>query len=101
MIRSPFPDVQVPVTPLTEFVLARAGELGDKPALIDAPTGRTITNAQLSASVSAVAAWLAAWGLRKGDVFAHYAPNRPEFPSTRLAPGETYRQTTEYVFGLA
>jgi aldose 1-epimerase len=30
----------------------------------------------------------------------HYpdAPNRPEFPSTRLAPGETYRQTTEYVF---
>ena len=26
------------------------------------------------------------------------APNRPEFPSTRLAPGETYRQTTEYVF---
>ncbi len=27
------------------------------------------------------------------------APHRPEFPSTRLAPGETYRQTTEYVFG--
>jgi aldose 1-epimerase len=26
------------------------------------------------------------------------APNRPDFPSTRLAPGETYRQTTEYVF---
>ncbi|HMF44416.1 MAG TPA: aldose epimerase family protein [Polyangia bacterium] len=26
------------------------------------------------------------------------SPNRPEFPSTRLAPGETYRQTTEYVF---
>jgi len=26
------------------------------------------------------------------------SPNRPDFPSTRLAPGETYRQTTEYVF---
>ena len=26
------------------------------------------------------------------------SPHRPEFPSTRLAPGETYRQTTEYVF---
>jgi len=26
------------------------------------------------------------------------SPNRPAFPSTRLAPGETYRQTTEYVF---
>ena len=26
------------------------------------------------------------------------SPHRPEFPSARLAPGETYRQTTEYVF---
>jgi aldose 1-epimerase len=26
------------------------------------------------------------------------SPHRPEFPSTRLAPGETYRQTTEYLF---
>jgi len=26
------------------------------------------------------------------------SPNRPEFPSARLQPGETYRQTTEYVF---
>jgi aldose 1-epimerase len=29
------------------------------------------------------------------------SPNRPEFPSTRLAPGETYRQTTEYVFAAS
>jgi aldose 1-epimerase len=29
------------------------------------------------------------------------SPNRPDFPSTRLAPGETYRQTTEYVFPAA
>jgi len=28
------------------------------------------------------------------------SPNRPEFPSARLQPGETYRQTTEYVFPL-
>jgi aldose 1-epimerase len=26
------------------------------------------------------------------------APHFPAFPSTRLAPGETYRQTTEYLF---
>ena len=26
------------------------------------------------------------------------SPHHPDFPSTRLAPGETYRQTTEYVF---
>ena len=29
------------------------------------------------------------------------SPHRPEFPSTYLAPGETYRQTTEYVFSNA
>jgi aldose 1-epimerase len=26
------------------------------------------------------------------------SPHRPDFPSARLAPGETYRQTTEYLF---
>jgi acyl-CoA synthetase (AMP-forming)/AMP-acid ligase II len=79
MIRSPFPDVEIPDVPLTPFVLARAGELGDKPALVDAPTGRTITYAQLAESVRAVAAGLADLGFGKGDVFAHYAPNLPEY----------------------
>jgi acyl-CoA synthetase (AMP-forming)/AMP-acid ligase II len=63
----------------TEFVFARAGERGDKPALIDATTGRTITYAQLVESVRAVAAGLAGRGFGKGDVFAHYAPNLPEY----------------------
>lgn len=33
----------------------------------------------------------------------HYqdSPNRPEFPSTVLRPGETYRSASEYRFGLA
>jgi acyl-CoA synthetase (AMP-forming)/AMP-acid ligase II len=79
MIRSPIPDVEIPDVPLTPFVLARAGELGDKPALIDAPTGRTITYAELTESVRAVAAGLAERGFGKGDVFAHYAPNLPEY----------------------
>jgi acyl-CoA synthetase (AMP-forming)/AMP-acid ligase II len=79
MIRSPFPDVEIPDTPLTDFVLARACELADEPALIDAPTGRTISYGQLAESVRAVAAGLAARGFGKGDVFAHYAPNLPEY----------------------
>src|ERR671937_3131768 len=79
MIRSPFPDVEIPDVTLTDFVLARTGELGEKPALIDAPSGRTITYAQLAESVRAVAAGLAERGFGKGDVFAHYAPNLPEY----------------------
>jgi acyl-CoA synthetase (AMP-forming)/AMP-acid ligase II len=79
MLRSPFPDVEIPDVALTELVLARAGELGDRPALIDAPSGRSITYAQLAESVRAVAAGLAERGFGKGDVFAHYAPNLPEY----------------------
>src|ERR671930_2279980 len=79
MIRSPFPDVEIPDVPLTPFVLARAGELGDKPALIDAPTGRTITYAELAESGRAAAAGLADLGFGKGAIFAHYAPNLPEY----------------------
>jgi len=64
MLRSPFPDVEIPDVPLSDFVLARAGELGDKPALVDGPSGRAITYAQLAGSVRAVAAGLANWGFR-------------------------------------
>jgi aldose 1-epimerase len=33
----------------------------------------------------------------------HYpdSPNRPEFPTTLLRPGQTYRQTTIYRFSVA
>jgi acyl-CoA synthetase (AMP-forming)/AMP-acid ligase II len=79
VIRSPFPDIEIPEVPLTDFVLAHASELGDKPAFIDAPSGRTITYAELADSVRAGAAGLDERGFRKGEVFAHYAPNSPEY----------------------
>jgi acyl-CoA synthetase (AMP-forming)/AMP-acid ligase II len=79
MIRSPFPDVEIPDVSFTDFVLAGAVELGDKPALIDASSGRTVTYAQLAHSVRALAAGLAGRGFGQGDVFAHYAPNLPEY----------------------
>jgi acyl-CoA synthetase (AMP-forming)/AMP-acid ligase II len=79
VIRSPFPDVEIPDVPLTDFVLSRARELGDKPAFIDSPSGRTITYGELVESVRATAAGLAARGFGNGEVFAHYAPNLPEY----------------------
>ncbi|MBV9193180.1 MAG: AMP-binding protein [Solirubrobacterales bacterium] len=79
MIRSPLPDVEIPDVSLTEFVLARAAELGDRLAFIDASNGAATTYAELAQSVRAVAAGLAERGFVKGDVFAHYAPNLPEY----------------------
>jgi acyl-CoA synthetase (AMP-forming)/AMP-acid ligase II len=79
MIRSPFPDVEIPDVPLTAFVLGDAAAHGDKPALVDGPTGRTITYAQLAGAVRAAASGLAGRGFGKGDVLGHYAPNVPEY----------------------
>ena len=79
VIRCAIPDVEIPDVSLTEFVLARTRERGDRPALIDAPSGRTISYAQLADSVRAAAAGLAVRGFSHGEVFAHYAANRPEY----------------------
>ena len=76
---SPLPDVEIPEVALTGYVLERAAELGDKPALIDGPTGRTITYAGLHAAVHSFAGGLQARGFGRGDVLAVMAPNVPEY----------------------
>ena len=80
ILRSPYPDVRVPDVPLHRFVLAKAAALGQKPALIDGASGRTLTYAQLADAVERLAAGLAGYGFRKGDVLGLFAPNCPEFP---------------------
>ncbi len=79
IIKGPYPDVSIPRTALTPFVLHRAKELADKPALIDGPTGRAVTFAQLADSISIVAYNLAQRGFKKGDVFGILSPNCPEY----------------------
>ncbi len=53
-------EAEVPDIDLASFVLRRAGELGEKPALIDGSSGRALSYAQLGASVRSFAAGLAA-----------------------------------------
>ena len=76
---SPLPDVEIPDVALTPYVLARAAELGDKPALIDGASGRTITYAGLDAAVRSLAGGLVARGFAKGETVALLSPNIPEF----------------------
>ncbi|MDX1661933.1 MAG: AMP-binding protein, partial [Gemmatimonadota bacterium] len=76
---SPHPDVEIPDVPLTDHVLRRAAERGGHPALIDGPTGRTLTYAELAGGIRRAAAGLAARGLGKGDAVAIYSPNLPEY----------------------
>jgi acyl-CoA synthetase (AMP-forming)/AMP-acid ligase II len=80
IFRSPSPEIDIPETPLTRFVLRHAARLADKPALIDGLTGRTLTYGQFVESIHRVAFGLTTRGFRKGDVFATVCPNILEFP---------------------
>ena len=79
IFKSHQPDVPIPSISIHEYVLRHARRLADKPALIDGPSGRTLTYAQLADGVQACAAGLAERGLKKGDVFAIFCPNMPEY----------------------
>jgi acyl-CoA synthetase (AMP-forming)/AMP-acid ligase II len=79
IFRGFYPDTTIPDIALTPFVFGRAGELKDKPALIDGVTGRAMSYAELDEAVRRVAASLCARGLAKGDVFAILSPNAVEY----------------------
>lgn len=73
------PNIDIPEQQLTKFVLQRAVELADKAAFIEGQSNRIITYGQLANSIGRVAAGLAARGFSKGDIFAIYSPNLPEY----------------------
>lgn len=76
---SPFPDIAIPDIPLAQFVLQHAAEKKDEPALIDGPSGRTLTYGQLAGGSRLIASSLAKRGFSKGDVLAIWMPNIPEY----------------------
>jgi acyl-CoA synthetase (AMP-forming)/AMP-acid ligase II len=79
IIRSPYPDVTIPNISLPAFVFADAAKHAAKPALIDGPSGRTITYRGLVGGARLAAGGLAARGFQQGEVFAIYCPNLPEY----------------------
>jgi acyl-CoA synthetase (AMP-forming)/AMP-acid ligase II len=79
IIQSPWPSVAIPDVTITEYVLRHAGRLADKPAMVDGVSGRTLSFGQLADAIRRVATALARGGFRKGDVFAIYSPNLPEY----------------------
>jgi acyl-CoA synthetase (AMP-forming)/AMP-acid ligase II len=79
IIRAPEPPVEIPEVALTPWLLAGAERRGDKPALIEGHTGRTLTYRGWADAVRRAAAGLAARGFRQGDVLAIFSPNLPEY----------------------
>jgi acyl-CoA synthetase (AMP-forming)/AMP-acid ligase II len=79
VLRSPLPDVEVPDVAFSSFVLEQAAARADRPALIDGPTGRTLSYGELADGVGRLAGGLAARGIAKGDVVGICCPNLPEW----------------------
>ncbi len=76
---SSYPDVEIPDVPITTYVLRRADELADKPAISDVGSGRGYTFGELKSMVHAFAGGLAARGFGPGSTLAIMAPNLPEY----------------------
>ncbi len=77
LFRSPYSDVSIPSQPLTDFVLGPTGKWADKPALIDGPSGRTLTFGELGGAIRRAAKGFADKGIKKGEVLAICSPNLP------------------------
>src|SRR6266436_942888 len=79
IFRSPQSDIDIPEIPLTPFVLQGAGELGDKPALVEGLSRRTLGYRKLQEMIHRAAAGFIERGLRRGEVVGICAPNVPEY----------------------
>lgn len=79
ILKSKHDDLVIPNSDLCSVVLSRAEELGDKPALIDGMSGRKLSYHDLAKQIQHFAAGLDQRGFKKGDVFATFMPNVPEY----------------------
>ncbi len=79
IFRSPLPDQEIPEVPLTQYVLQHAETLADQPAMIDGPTGRVYTFAQLGDHIHRLAGGLTEHGFGAGTTVGLMAPNIPEY----------------------
>ncbi|MCG8469567.1 MAG: AMP-binding protein, partial [Gemmatimonadetes bacterium] len=79
IFESPLPPIRTPGTSLSDYLLGDLGDRRDKPALIDGPSGRAVTYAELRDRAGAAARGFAGRGLERGDVVAICSPNVPEY----------------------
>jgi acyl-CoA synthetase (AMP-forming)/AMP-acid ligase II len=79
IFRGPYPDVDIPEVSVTDFILKGAGEFSDKLALVDGPSGRSLTYGQFEDAVRRTAASLDRKGFHKGEVFGIFSTNCPEY----------------------
>src|SRR5262252_4042625 len=84
IIESPAPPIEVPSTSTQRYIRERARQWRDKIAIVDAPSGRTLSYGELDQQIGRFAAGVAALGFKPGDTLLIFAPNVPEWPVAAL-----------------
>jgi acyl-CoA synthetase (AMP-forming)/AMP-acid ligase II len=79
IFRGPYPDVEIPEVSLTDFIFSSLEKFREKPALIDGPSGRSLTYGEFATAVRLVAASLSQRGFGKGDVCGIFSTNCPDY----------------------
>ena len=79
VVKSPFPDIQIPETNLFSLVYRDFSKFGNKVALVNGATGREFSYSELESSTTKLSSALNRMGMQKGDVLSIVAPNRPEY----------------------
>lgn len=76
---SPYGDVAPRDVSITEAVFEGLATRADTPALIDGPSGATLTGTEVEGRIRSLAGGLQARGIGPGDVIAIMAPNMPDY----------------------
>ncbi|MCO1656802.1 AMP-binding protein [Pseudonocardia humida] len=79
VVRSPYPDVEIPEVSLYDFLFSGFGDRGGATAFVDGISGASLTFDQLEDMVDKIAAGLAERGIAAGDVVGLFAPNTPYY----------------------
>ena len=79
IVRSPFPDIEVPTSSLYSFVYKNFAKYGSKIALVRGETGREYTFNEIDELTSKFSSSLRRHGFQQGDVLAIVSPNLPEY----------------------
>ncbi|XP_049841550.1 uncharacterized protein LOC126291873 isoform X1 [Schistocerca gregaria] len=88
VVRSPFPDVEVPAVPVFQYMWQNLDRYPDRVATECGLTGRCYTYAEARAAARNFAGALVGAGLGPGHVLSVFLPNCPEFPIVVLGANE-------------
>nr|XP_039254018.1 4-coumarate--CoA ligase 1-like isoform X1 [Styela clava] len=83
-IKSPFPDFDIPPSPLGNYMLTQMKKYGDRIATVNLCDGSSATYSQLYARSKSCASALRKQGLRKGDVISILSLNTVNYPAIMI-----------------